>query len=233
MIIHCDGSSNNNGVVAWGAVISDGDDSTEMHGLRKITKHKKLGAVHEIVAFIESVLYAHSHGTTPENVSFYTDDRQIVDGAQYHNVKCWSPTFRFSPGLTQLLIDVSAMYPAGTMIVVAAYLQRSHIVWVKGHTTTFMNLRADHLAKRTLRKHLKNAKSKIYDLEEWARTGFSEGKRTIHVPFLSSHILNQDRKKALKQKLSGTTERRGWHSLVSKLSDYILESVNPNFAMYN
>lgn len=192
MIIHCDGSSDNNGNIGWGMIVQNGS-ITEIIGSINVLNKSQFHR-HETFAFVEAILYAHKQKVSPKDVSFYTDDMATVNGVRYHNVEAWSDHFIVSPSLQTALDDVLCEYPEGTLEIVMQYLEHSHIAWVKGHSGSVLNMRVDHLAKRAMRKQqskmsikISGNKRKIVPFLEWLNSLTIKIEKAI-IPFLEFFI---------------------------------------------
>jgi ribonuclease HI len=185
MIIYCDGSSDINGTIGWGIIAQQDGESKEITGAKNVgVQHHHM---HEMFAFVEAVLHAHQCGLSPHEVSFYTDDQALVYGANYHNVTHWGPKFDIAPHLRGVLEAVGNFYPEGTVELVMKFFEFSHIVWVKGHSGNFMNMRVDHLAKRAMRKLSKKvigaAKKVIVPFMQWLRDQVVMFMNEVVIPF--------------------------------------------------
>lgn len=184
MIIYCDGSSNSfcatTNLIGWAIVAQHEGNITEL--AKGVKVQFNMRHLHETFAIVEAILYAVKHGKKPQEVSFYTDDLSIVQGTRHHNVCAWGDTFTLSPALQKNLDAIMKLYPTGTMEVLLPYFEFSHISWVKGHSGTMMNSRADHLAKRAMRcafestvsnrKKTSKQKLKTQKFTHWARNKF-------------------------------------------------------------
>lgn len=156
---------------SWGIVFDDGE-ITELHGSRSSHGDLVVGC-HEVIAFIETALYCSSHGITPENVSFTTDDEVTAYGSKAtvsNGYSCTSMNVALESILDRL-VRVK-MYDAGTISSVRPYLERSVFHKVKGHKMTLLNLRCDYLAGWAAKVH-QNLQKKFHGFEEWAARGFN------------------------------------------------------------
>lgn len=203
MIIYCDGSANAHAkkhVLGWGIKIEEGEDGVEIYGARTVKFHQRWS--HEIVAVIESIIYASTHGGTPETTTFYTDDQRTVYGTQWHNVHGWSDTFQISPALQSELNNVESMYTKEVMATVMEYFEKAQWYWVKGHKDSVNNRRVDYLAKRAMKMKAGLVSGSFLTFEEWIAHGFGlylpNGTHTTrHEPFTSTLMAEiQDMKKA-------------------------------------
>ena len=158
-------------IVAWGLVFDDGETITEIHGSRKF-KGRLVAGTHEIQAFIECALYCISHNIAPEDVSFTTDDELTVYGSQAtveNGYACTSHSVVLEEMLVRL-VELSA-YNQATIDSVRPYLKRSLFTKVKGHSTTFWNLRCDYLAQVGA-KVAEHGSAQLESVARWAKHGF-------------------------------------------------------------
>jgi ribonuclease HI len=143
------GKKNRNVVkVSWGIVASIEDQSVEVHG--KVTHKKDIVGFrhHEMVALFESVMFVHNRGYKAHECSFYTDDQFISHSPAYLREENHLSSMRESV-MNKLKTVASIFYPNNDSIVdlIAHYLKNANINWVKGHSGSVNNCRADYLVR--------------------------------------------------------------------------------------
>lgn len=164
---------------AWGIVIDDKGEITELSGSRE-TVGTTLGAgSHETVAFIESALYLLSHGVSVDDVNFTTDDEITAYPSRRAPLDAQMATLVKMGFYTQAVVDS-----------VLPYLEaRFHKV--RGHKNCVYNLRCDYLAKCASRAAHKGKPTPVLSFVKWAEAGFTRYKpgnivETMYLPFLST-----------------------------------------------
>lgn len=172
-------------VMSWGLVFDDGETVTEVNGARQF-KHPGLNGTHEIQAFVECALYCVSHNIKPEDVSFTTDDEVTVYGRLATVANGYANTSHsvVLEGMLNRLVT-QKVYSQETIDSVRPYLERSMMTKVKGHSSTFWNLRCDYLA-RIAADTVRNGGARLESVARWAKKGFaryhSEGKTSRWYP---------------------------------------------------
>lgn len=190
MRVYYDGSWNEEpgrSVSAWGLVLVHGDETTELSGAR-VSHRQHASGTHELVAFIEAVLYLDSHGHDPRDVVFLTDDATTVYGVQCEvngiNSGHTDAAHRLLARLAR-----AGMYQQAVLDRVWAFALQARFHWVKGHLLTVYNQRADYLARRAAMAHKVGQRVRVLGFETWLMQGFSSfdphlgRSKTWHVPF--------------------------------------------------
>jgi ribonuclease HI len=135
------------------------------------------------VAFIEAALYCLSHGYSPEDVNFITDDEMTAYGPQsnpkYGHAQCglW---FALQQRIEVLIKH--GMYTQDVIDSITPYLERSQFHKIRGHKTCVMNQRCDYIAKIAARVRAFGG-AKIMSFEQWAKLGLSVWKNGTNIQF--------------------------------------------------
>lgn len=152
IILHADGSFVHEGVlnkqgkwlpmISWGIVALYDDTEVELSGKRTACN---LGQKHEIVAFFESVLYAHSHGFAPNQTTIFTDCDSLGRMAVSLH-----PENYISQRMSdlRLLCAVAKDYNIDVLNLVITYLLEAHVQFVTGLNRGLYHARADYLARQ-------------------------------------------------------------------------------------
>lgn len=131
---------------SWGIVALHDDTHVELHGARRVPVGVDGRTEHELVAFIEAVLYAQSHGFSPECSSYYTDD-EFVGYCAFRASSSSSIRSCQRQAVLERINDVCLRwYDIKTFYYLLETFDKSRITKVKGHSTIVNNLRADYLA---------------------------------------------------------------------------------------
>lgn len=178
MIIYCDGSEaiiggKCNRYLAYGAVIHSDGTTHELCGRYEVKPHLK--GMHEIIAFIESMLFAESHNADLSQVSVYTDDH-FLSSAGFH---VYRDNYSFNHSMFEKIKLLTHMYGKHIYEKFIYWVNTVRVNWVKGHQVCVDNNRADYLANKSLRA------KEISSREEWISAGFVIGKpngKNIHYP---------------------------------------------------
>ena len=161
-----------NAVFGWGFVISGYDEHVEVHGAR-VVKPGICSGAHEVIAFIEAVLYLSSHGIRVQDVNFITDDELTAYGSKAtvaNGYACTSMHEALQSCLQSLVRN--KLYTEEVLEVVRPYLFDGRFHKIKGHAGCVLNQRCDYLAKVASRAEL-GGKSETQGFLEWARNGFN------------------------------------------------------------
>jgi len=173
MIIYCDGGTKyspdvfgqNNVLVSWGIRIEDPAGNTELMGSRILPR--KIGMVHEFVAFAEAVIYAHTHNGNTLNTKFFTDCDKISDLKKPHlREELYLP----SPRTVLTIEAISSLYSKPTLKLIEQYLIFAQINWIKGHRKCVNHNRADYLATVS-RQIAEGTIREIMPFEDWLQEG--------------------------------------------------------------
>lgn len=162
----------NHAILSWGIVALHDDTHVELTGTKSVHIRNVGPTNHEIVAFIEAMLYGLSHGFTHENISYYTDDEfisycpfrlhsgNIVPYIQRETIKC-------------RLNDICLQwYDIQTYYYLLEAFDKSRITKVKGHATTVNNLRADYLSSWARSKAVQSGK-KFLEYDDWLNSNYT------------------------------------------------------------
>lgn len=183
MIIYCDGSTRpgeKSTTIAYGVVVHHNNETHELNGRYDLSL--EYVGLHEVVAFVEAMLFAESHGVDPKDVSVYTDD-QFVSYAHFylHPGNYRSKETHSMFGKLHLL---DRLYNQPMVERMLGWLGTVRVSWVKGHRLCVDQNRVDHLARKALQR------KDVLHRDEWVRSGFSlyrDGKPcTVYAPF-SNH----------------------------------------------
>lgn len=187
-------ASNRIASISWGIVAHANDTTHEINGL--VTRPAPIVSTkyHELVAFVESVLWASHNRYGPNDCSFYTDD-QLLHQSQFflHDQQSKvSRTQRVSL-TTQLRFVVDEFYGSmsGLMNILMLYLSEARIMKVKGHADCVYNCRADYLVRQARQKS-----STILPFNSWlsgflAQGGISPTGGVINQTRIGSSFLHQ------------------------------------------
>lgn len=147
IVIYTDGSQfahiNDQIGFSWGVVALHDDAYVEMSGHR--FTHRENANFHEILGFIEGLLYARSHGYQLNEMSFYTDDETLAYASfRLHpdnRTKCMDDL------RARLMRACSLFYDESLFDDLIEALNVCRITKVKGHSTCIYNCRVDYLAE--------------------------------------------------------------------------------------
>ena len=136
-------------VQSWGVKIIGEDLDVEISGAKEF-KYSEIHT-HEMVAFVEAVIFCWAHGYSPKDVTFHTDD-QVVSYAGKNPIdpELWeasSNKWKFANHAVAQLAALSRFYPPQVIDIVKDYLLESRINKIKGHGTCIYNRRVDFLAQ--------------------------------------------------------------------------------------
>ena len=157
--------------VSWGLVFTEGEDYFEVSGFRKVS-HDFGAGYHELVACVEASLWLHSHGYSPSEVSFVTDDELTVYGR--HATIENGYAFRGQGDRLRLAsasLVQRKIFTREAMDVCWSYLLNSRFDKVKGHAKNVYNERCDYLAKSAVRSETRED-YKVMGYDEWLMQGF-------------------------------------------------------------
>jgi ribonuclease HI len=133
-VIYTDGAcSGNPGPGGWGAVLSYGAKTREMHGGERATTNNRM----ELMAAISALEAL----TRPASVQLYTDSRYVLDG-----ITKWLPGWEAKGWLTAGKKPVKNV-DLWQRLVAAMEPHQVSWNWVKGHNGDPGNERADELAR--------------------------------------------------------------------------------------
>lgn len=195
MTVYCDGGERQkvkgNKITTyqgWGFVAHHNNDTDEVFDGVKLERDSQRG-YHELHAFNAAVRYAESYGYIPGEVSFYTDCSW-----------CYEAGFHLHPGnysksrakfIKRLKTFQTLFHPKdkGLVLRLARWLLNAHVCWVKGHSATVYNIRADQLATAGINKAKSRSETLPIFFSHWLEKGFKEfdrvlgEERIVHLPF--------------------------------------------------
>lgn len=194
MLLHIDGSSvksragQRRFVLGWGLVAHFAGTQAEAQGAVEVSQ--SFCGYHEMLAFVEGVLFAHARGYAPQDVAIYTDD----EGIGYAN---WA----LHPGNYQgaradalgerLRRLTTALYSEATHALVLAYLREARIHKLRGHKFLIDQERADYLARQCAWRTLDGTAQSPLTFEQWLAAGLeyyergADTPKTWYAPFVS------------------------------------------------
>ncbi len=185
IILYIDGSetfqnsSRSNIIVSWGIVAHFNDSTTEMFGsVLKTNAASDYRGKHEKIAFIESYLYAKSHGFKPEEMVFYSDDEFVCYMNQWaQNINYYEC---FNRGKKALKQAVQRYYPNMPELYreVLSCLMTARFHKVKGHKTCIYNHRVDYLCRVARSEHFKK-KTEYKSFEDWFKTNLIDAYKSF------------------------------------------------------
>lgn len=173
--------------LGWASVINAHDTLIEFAGARMANKSS--AGLHEIVAFVEAVLYLHSHGYNFSDVALYTDDQTIgysgfwlhpenYVGHKADNVRMY---------LTAAVELLNC--PDQVVETCLEFLRQARVHKVKGHSRQVYQERADYLA-RSAANNLAEKPTSVLSFLDWLKNGVpyysggtSNSPQWWHAPF--------------------------------------------------
>ena len=180
MIIYCDGSTfeitkpavikkygENVASLSWGIKIEDGNFPIEIMGQRFLPKQYR--GAHEIIAFVEAVIWANAHNGNTLNTVFYTDYQKITDMCKPAHTK---NKHKLSESVKRQLMWVKDLYTADILNLAEQYMIFAQINWVKGHSGCVNNHRADYLSRSAHKIAIGNVPHAL-SFEKWLGDYFS------------------------------------------------------------
>lgn len=180
MIIFCDGSTfevtkpadikkygKDVASLSWGIKIEDGNFPIEIMGQRFLPKQYR--GAHEIIAFIEAVIFANAHNGNTLNTVFYTDYQNITDICKTVRAE---NRYTLRQKIKQHLDGVKDLYSADIINLAEQYLIFAQINWVKGHSGCVNNHRADYLSRSAHKIAIGNIHQTL-SFEKWLRDYFA------------------------------------------------------------
>lgn len=197
MIIYVDGSfggyadpnKRQQAKIGWGVVALFEDNAVELSGLYHVPR--VMNGDYELIAFFEGVLFAHSRGYTPCEVSFYSDDMQVCYAGEYFhgNVEVKPEVVaKLKHRLERISKTVYPKYPE-ILALVLKFMQYSRFVKLQGHAKCVYNLRVDYLCNSAV-----NQKT-TEDFTHWMNSGIRRLRATCeketrrwYPPFVGASI---------------------------------------------
>ena len=191
MQIFCDGGSaksnaiygKDRALISWGVkIIGDGHD-VELMGSRIVGIEQS--ASHELIAFIEAVIWAHSHNGNTLNTRFFTD---YISLTELRRPVLQENRFHLPKHLKCALKKVAQLYSKPTLKLIEQYLIFAEINWVKGHGDCTYHNRADYLS--TVAREIAAGTSRApLSFDDWVKKGrgrWVDGKKIVgRLPFCS------------------------------------------------
>lgn len=199
MIIYCDGSTfhfikpaeiekygKDKISISWGIKIEEGEYGVELMGQRVLPI--KYAGSHEIIAFIEAVIYAVAHNGNTLNTVFYTDYMNVTDATKptfgsYAELGTAMQMKKFKAKIKSFMSWVSDLYSKETLEIVEQFLIFARIKWVKGHSGCVNNHRADYLARHAHQVAMGRGVT-FQQFEEWLHRGES-----LYTPAIKKNMM--------------------------------------------
>lgn len=126
---------------------------------------------HELIAFVEGMLFAKSHGYAFSEMVFYTDDENVAFGGQWlADISSWQRG-RIDIFKDRIKTVCEELYAAEVYEDAVECLQVARFHKVKGHDCCVDNERVDYLVKRALDEAIGISKGPTKDYSEWLTDG--------------------------------------------------------------
>lgn len=126
---------------------------------------------HEIIAFVEGMLFARSHGYVASEMVFYTDDEVVAYGGQWlADVSSWQ-RYRVQQLETRIRSVCEALYSEEIYCQAIECLKIARFHKVKGHDCCVDNERVDYLVKQALDEAIGDVCKVTKSYSEWLTEG--------------------------------------------------------------
>lgn len=177
LVLYIDGSSvrvsatsKKQSTLGWGLVAYCEEQQIERSGAYSVpTEHC---ALHETVALIEAVRFAHNAGYAPAQVSLYTDDEYIGYAGTYLHEGNYLGV-QAQKLLQRVKQACKALYSPAVYELTVRYLHEARIQKVKSHSFLVSNHRCDYLAKRAAKLEAKHEVASPFEtFSAWLKKGF-------------------------------------------------------------